>query len=239
MVNVCFLKTTQHPPVIAQSRVKRDWMDATYNKHAYQCLPMTVANVSGWELRLEEEVVAEWDGHPNSNVTILSGATTTSGRSQALPNIASMVSFTMGWVLRTDEPYCTLMSGSPNYVLEGARPLTASIPSWWWPDTYEMNWALTKVNEPVIFPAGMPFAFISIYNPEDMINASVSSGSLWDDRELMTARAKYGQQKSKNQQENPWTWTHGIKTGVDADDKRIGPTFAGLPKLHVPNQTIS
>lgn len=239
MVNVRFLQTTQHPPVIAQSRVRRDWMDATYKKHAYQCLPMTVANVSGWELQLEEEVIAEWNGRPESNVIILSGGTTASGRVQAQPNIVGMVTFDMGWVFQTDEPYCVLASGPPNYHLEGARPLTASVPSWWWPDPFQMNWALTKSNEPVIFPAGMPFAFITIYNPEDMINANVSSGNFWDDKELMALRSQYGEQKMANQQKKPWTWIKGIKTGIDTNGGKIGPIFTGLPKLDIPRRKIS
>ena len=30
--------------------VKRDWMDATPEKHAYHCFPVTVANTIGWDL---------------------------------------------------------------------------------------------------------------------------------------------------------------------------------------------
>ena len=40
--------------------------------------------------------------------------------------------------------------------------------------------------------------------------------------------------KAKNNIEKPWTWTKGIRTGLDADGKQIGPTFTGLPKLANP-----
>src|SRR5690242_3401957 len=33
---------------IVPAWVKRDWMDATDYKFAYHCLPMTLANLSGW-----------------------------------------------------------------------------------------------------------------------------------------------------------------------------------------------
>ena len=36
MTTIALRKTQINPPKINQSRVKRDWMDATYNKHAYQ-----------------------------------------------------------------------------------------------------------------------------------------------------------------------------------------------------------
>ena len=50
--------THQGSPEIKQSRLMRDWMDATYNKHAYRCLPLSMANVNGWEILLPCDVVA-------------------------------------------------------------------------------------------------------------------------------------------------------------------------------------
>ena len=72
MVKVNLKRTYNNPPEIRQSRINRDWMDETYKKHAYQCLPMTVANVYGWELVLPQTVVAQWDGG-NTVPTILEG----------------------------------------------------------------------------------------------------------------------------------------------------------------------
>jgi hypothetical protein len=69
-----------------------------------------------------------------------------------------------------------------------------------------------------------------------MTDATVSVSNLWDDKELMEQRMKYGQLKSDNNNERPWTWTKGIKTGLDADGNTIGPTFTGLPVISVPNQ---
>jgi hypothetical protein len=62
----------------------------------------------------------------------------------------------------------------------------------------------------------------------------IETESLWDDTELVASRQKYGDMKMKNQMENPWTWTKGIRTGLDADGNKIGPTFTGLPKLDEP-----
>ena len=229
-----FLKQThQSPPLIQQSRVKRDWMDATYNKHAYQCLPMTVANVYGWELILEEDLIVQWDGG-NTPPTIISGETTSSGRVQAISSIIGMISINMGWVINTEEGYNTWISGSPNYFLDGAVPLTATIPSYWWPDESQMNWKITKIGEPVIFAAGTPFCFFSIYDNSVLENVEIVKSSFWGDTELVESRMKYGELKAKNNVENPWTWTKGIRTGLDADGKQIGPTFTGLPKLANP-----
>lgn len=226
------VQVSSNPPKVEQSRVKRDWMDATYNKHAYQCLPMTYANVYGWELQLQQEVVAEWDGS-NAPPKIISGGMMEE-QVIASGNIIGMVSFRVGYAFRTEAPYSVFLGGSPNYFLDGAEALSAIIPSQWWPDTFEMNWKINKVNEPVVFPAGMPFMFFNIFDSTLLEDVEIQTESLWDDAELVASRQKYGDMKMKNQMENPWTWTKGIRTGLDADGNRIGPAFTGLPKLDEP-----
>ena len=232
MSKLTLLRASQNPPLVTQSRVKRDWMDATYNKHAYQCLPMTYANVYGWELQLQQEVVVEWDG-TNTPPKVISGGTV-DDQVVASGNIIGMVSFRTGYSFRTEEPYSLWISGSPNYFVNGAEPLSAIVPSSWWPDPFEMNWKINKINEPVIFEAGMPFMFFNIFDHTVLENVVVETETLWDNTELVASRQKYGDMKMKNQMENPWTWTKGIRTGLDADGNRIGPAFTGLPKLDEP-----
>ena len=233
MTKLTLLRTTQNPPVVSQSRIKREWMDNTHNKHAYQCLPMTYANVYGWELQLPQRVVVQWNGG-NVPPEIIEGQTI-GNWTVAHSSIIGMVSFSTGYAFRTEHGYETSIGGSPNYFIDGAEPLSAIIPSSWWPDEFQMNWKINKINEPVVFEAGMPFMFFTIFDSSTMQDTIIETGSLWDNHELINARQKYGDMKMKNQQENPWTWTKGIKTGLDADGNRIGPTFAGLPKLHEPN----
>ena len=233
MTKLFLKKTHQTSPEINQSRFNRDWMDNTYNKHAYQCLPMTVANVYGWEIVMEEDLVVQWDGG-NTPPVILSGEITSSGRVQAISSIIGMISINMGWVINTEDGYNTWVTGSPNYFVDGATPLTATLPSYWWPDESQMNWKITKIGEPVTFAAGTPFCFFNIYDNSILENTEIVTSNLWDDKELMESRVRYGELKTKNRYENPWTWTKGIRTGIDADDNKIGPSFNGLPKLANP-----
>ena len=128
-----------------------------------------------------------------------------------------------------------MIGGSPNYVVDGAQALSAIIPSSWWPDEFQMNWMITKVNEPVTFAKGTPFMFFTVFDSSVLENVSIEVKNLWDDQELMNSRQKYGEMKMTNNRDNPWTWTKGIRTGLDADGNRIGPTFTGLPKLNEPH----
>jgi len=237
MSKIQLLKTQTTTPKIVQSRLKREWMDNTYNKHAYQCLPMTYANVYGWELQLEQDVVVEWNGG-NVPPTIISGEKiqTALGAHKLIvhSSIIGMISFSTQYAFRTEENYDIWIGGSPNYMVDGAKPLSAIIPSSWWPDEFQMNWMITRIGEPVVFEAGMPFMFFTLFDNRVLSETSFEVSSLWDDKELVEQRSKYGAMKSKNNQEKPWTRTKGIKTGLDADGNKIGPSFQGLPKLNEP-----
>lgn len=232
MTKVTLTKTHQSPPEIKQSRLKRDWMDDTYRKHAYKCMPMTAANVNGWELILQQDVVVQWDGG-NNPPKVLEGEFL-DGRPVVIPSIVGIISFTTGWVINTEEGYDTWISGSPNYFVDGAVPLTATIPSYWWPDEFNMNWKITKINEPVIFKAGSPFMFFNIYPNKLMPSVEFSVENLWDKKQLMESRQAYGNAKMEKLHNEPWTWMNGIRTGLDEKGDRIGPVTLGLNKLSEP-----
>lgn len=208
-------------------------MDQTYKKHAYQCLPLTVANVYGWEIVLEQDVVVLWRGG-NTVPEILHGAVSGSGRTIASASIVGMVSFHMGWIVSTDNNISCWFSGSPNSPVDGAYPLTASVPTWWWPDEVQMNWMLQKENEEIVFKANTPFCFFMPYDESVIPSIEIEVSDAFSDADFVESRVRYGNEKMRKNIEEPWTWMKGIKTGVDADGKRIGPTYSGLPKLQNP-----
>ena len=232
MTKITLSKTLQTPVLIKQSRLKRDWMDNTYNKHAYQCTPVTTANVGGWEMLLPEDVTVIWNGG-NSPAQIISGGVH-NGWNFAHSNINGMISFATGWVINTESPYHLWATGSPNYYVDGASPMTATIPSDWWPDELQTNWVITKINEPVIFKKGEPFIFFTIFDPSLMPSVDFEVVNRSDFPELVAEREKYNYLKSRNSIEKPWTWVKGIRTGLNADGDRIGPKYSGLPNLNSP-----
>lgn len=226
MTTIALRKTQINPPKINQSRVKRDWMDATYNKHAYQCRPMTVANVYGWELSLPCEVRVIWRGG-NNNVEILNAPSF-----GVSAGIIGMVTFPVGWRFKTEPGYSIQMGGSPNLILPGAQALSGIIPTDWWPDEFQMNWMITDTDREIVFPEGFPFMFFTVVQNSVVENAQLKLDSTVEDTGFIDSRAKYGKEKMQRNIDKPWTWTKGIKTGLDADGNQIGSTFMGLPKLH-------
>lgn len=232
MTKITLSRTLETPAPIYQSRLKRDWMDATYNKHAYQCTPVTTANVNGWEMVLPEDVTVIWDGG-NSPAQIISGGVHNGWRF-AHSNINGMISFATGWVVNTESPYHLWTTGSPNYYVDGAAPMTATIPSDWWADEVQTNWVITKINEPVFFKKGTPFLFFTIYDPNLLPSVEFDILNRWDFPEIVAERKEYNDLKIKNSVEKPWTWLKGLRTGKNVKGEQIGPKYPGLPKLASP-----
>ena len=111
MSKLTLLRTHQGSPEIQQSRLMRGWMDDTYNKHAYRCLPLSMANVNGWEILLPCDVVVKWDGG-DTVPTLVSGGEY-NNRMVADCNKIGMVDFPL-------EPYIKL--GFHRFKLLRARP---------------------------------------------------------------------------------------------------------------------
>jgi hypothetical protein len=99
-----------------------------------------------------------------------------------------------------------------------------------------MNWKITKVGEPVVFKAGMPFMFFNIYKNDLLPSVKIEVENLWDKRDLMDQRQSYGDAKMKKNQEQPWTWMNGIRSGLNEKNERIGPKTEGLLKLSEPKK---
>lgn len=231
-MRVTLTKTHQLAPELRPGNVRRDWMDDTYNKHAYRCLPLTEANTSGWELILQRDIQVIWKG--GTSVPEIIGGADFNGRDVANCNKVGMIDFHVGYAFGTEEGYSTWLSGAPNYFVDGAVPLCASIPSSWWPDEVQFNWRITKVNEPVIFPAGMPFVFVQFYDNRLMPSVEFITEYLWEKPDLMDSRSAYHKAKMEKIQKEPWSWMNGIRTGLDEKGNAIGPRHEGHPDLAVP-----
>jgi hypothetical protein len=231
-------------------------MDETTNKHAYKCLPLTSANVNGWELQLQQDVIVQLDkghGAPKGQIPrVLRGETATFApqgkdrenlltdekgtyeRPIVQQSIINTVSFTTGWSINPPDGYSVLISGPPNYFVEGAVPMTALVPGWW-PDEVNMNWVITVPNKLIHFPKGMPFMFFQIVKDDLLPDVTFTVGNAWDDYDHMDTRISYNEAKSKKKEEEQWGWMGGIRTGLNEKGEQIGMKYPGHPTLDEPN----
>lgn len=151
-------KNNNNLTILQPGTIQRQWMDDTPHKFAYRCLPLTMANSSGWEMRTPCEVVVDWDGS-----TAVSGLRVyhPDGFSLASSIFGSgIVTFHTGYQFKTSEGWGLWVMGPPNFFIDGVVPLTGVVETAWLPFTFTMNWKLTRPGR-ISFAPGDPICFVT------------------------------------------------------------------------------
>lgn len=144
---------------LAPATTRRAWMDATQQKYANRCLPMLIANQSGWVITIKHKVEAVWNGGETGKaVTIRSRGPT---RCPAHSDFGhGVLTWRIPWVFRTPPGWNLLAKGPANWPKDGIQALEGLIETDWVPMTFTMNWVFTAPNVPVSFEPGDPVCMI-------------------------------------------------------------------------------
>jgi hypothetical protein len=162
-----------HPVEIRPGRPERDWMDATPLKHAYRCLPLVVANSTGWDLLNPVPFRATWNGGPRiSDIEIEAPFHLPAGAHTAY--VAShfgngVLTFHPHYVFRTEPGWDMWVGGPPNHLKHGIQALTGIVETYWLPQPFTMNWRFTAPGT-VAFAQGEPFCTL-MPTPHNAIDA--------------------------------------------------------------------
>lgn len=138
----------------------RAWIDATHEQFAYRCLPMLIANQSGWVIRNSHRILVEWNGGAEPSdltVNILDGP--------AESHIVSLfgygiITWRMPFLFRTPPGMYILARGPANMPKHGAYPLEGVVETDWAVATFTMNWKITRPGEQVLFDIGEPVCMV-------------------------------------------------------------------------------
>ncbi len=150
----CFA-LNDNPPKILPARASRRWMDAFPDRHAYRCLPLTIANAHGWDLLCPSKAEIIWNGGPRTEDLIVVG-----DHAFCRSHFSSgIVTFHTDYIFRTDDGWNLLASGPFNSPKDGASPLTGIMESNWLAYPFTMNWQITRPGS-VTFEKDEPFCFI-------------------------------------------------------------------------------
>ena len=172
---------------------QRDWMDASHNQFAYRCLPLTIANQTGWWVSNPVGFAAVWTGRSEPG-----GVAIAFDRDEDLWRGWINDQFGMG-VVTWNTPFLwrTRPAGSRLFVCgpinrfkHGIQPLAAIIESDWMTMSFTMNWRFTAPGVPVRFDAGEPlFQVIPLATNlcGDLETAAVRYRRLVDDPETFAA----------------------------------------------------
>jgi len=204
-------------------------MDKTYNKIAYLCTPMINANSHGWVIELPQDVVVKWngiseglDGESVNNIEIVSGENY-NGFQLATKDSpgAGAISFLLNVFVKTSKKHYLVVTGQPNFMFQDASPITTLIRSDFY-DYQELTtaWKINAKDKEVVFPKGMPIAFIYIY-PKNLIehtNVSIQPVT----NKINKNSILYLKKRSKHFQENGiYKFPQFYKNGIGPNGEKF------------------
>jgi Family of unknown function (DUF6065) len=139
----------------------RDWMDGTSDRWANRCLPLLMANESGWSLLNPHGFAATWQGGKRDD-SVRIDFDEPVPRDTVVASIFGygIVTWSVPYLFRTDPGWNLLARGPMNEPRDGAGPLEGLVETDWASATFTMNWKLTRPGLSVRFEAGEPFCTI-------------------------------------------------------------------------------
>jgi hypothetical protein len=153
---VCYL-IDGHSVDIRPARNRREWMNQTPGSYAYRCLPLSIANAHGWEVRCPASCEAEWNGGSKKGDIELRFEGERAFVESHFGN--GILTFNVGVVIGTPPGYDLWVTGPANEFKDGIQAMSAVIESYWMPFTFTMNWKFTRPHLTVRFEKGEPFCF--------------------------------------------------------------------------------
>ncbi len=154
-------------PVILPGDRKRDWMEHTRDRFAYRCLPLTIANQSGWDLLCPVSFAAIWNGGDSIHDLYIKSDDPTPGAMSHFGH--GILTFEVSVLFRTPGGHNLWVKGPPNLPKDGICPLEGIVETDWSSATFTMNWKLTRRQHKVEFAEGEPFCRILPY-PRHYLN---------------------------------------------------------------------
>jgi hypothetical protein len=157
---ICY-RINDDAPQIVPARSDRDWMDATRQRFAYRCLPLTIANSMGWEILCPMTITAGWNGGPDISDIFVTGDNPEIVDRYAQSHFGhGVLTFQTHYLFRTEPATALWVRGSPNSPKDGIFPLDGIVETDWLDFTFTMNWIFTRPGR-VTFEKGEPFCFIT------------------------------------------------------------------------------
>jgi hypothetical protein len=149
-----------HGMPIVPAPIERDWMEETDARFAYRCLPLVVANQSGWLILCPSSFSSRWNGGPHiDDVRLRFPRGRRDGRIMSHFG-CGVLTFSLPYLFRTPPGINLWVKGPSNWIKDGIQPLEGIVETDWSPATFTMNWRHTRPNWTVRFKAGDPICMV-------------------------------------------------------------------------------
>jgi len=230
MLNISVEKTQGSVVNVSPMSIKRDWMDVTPEKHAYRCFPVTQANMIGWYLSCEKDIVFTWNGVTDTSsetVKILEGSDFSyTGRGQAT------ISINTGLVFKTDENISMFVINPVNYFNDDFETMSSLVSTSFYNNPLPLAIKARTANKEIVIKAGTPLATLVPISLTALDNTSIKMISYSDPgREREKANIAYGEAAQVINQAGQWTdW---YREAVNEKNESIGKHETKALKLSV------
>lgn len=203
---------------VSPSPTKRDWMEDTYDRHAYNCFPVTISNSLGWSVSFPEDISFVWDGISDSSsdhVKILSGFKYVSSR-----RANATISFNIGIGFKTEKDLTLLCMPTPNNFIRGAQCFTTLITTSFFHGDFPIVWRITEPNRVITIPANTPVANIL---PVSLSNLQNSEIHFKNPSQIPNTNCSHETtMKAVNDAVSQGKWTNFYRDGIDACGNKLG-----------------
>ncbi len=173
------------PPEIVPGRPQRAWMDHFNARHPYRCLPLTMANCSGWEILCPMAFTAEWNGGPmQEDIKLKTDYPHPHFHHFATSHFSQgVMTLHPGYLFRTPPGWSLIAMGPPNQPKDGIQALSGVVECDWLPFPFTMNWLFTRPGK-VRFEKGEAFCFITLVQDKPLHDIQPVIRRLESDPEL-------------------------------------------------------
>ena len=156
--------TRDNAPPIGPAPIGRAWMSEMAELRMgwpNRCLPLLIANQSGWELRNPCGFTATWVGQEDGMDVIVAPDRRVTG--QFLPSGHfgnGILTWHLPMLFRTPPGYNLLVRGPANYPKDAVCPLEGIVETDWASASFSMSWKFTRKLMPVRFDVDEPICMI-------------------------------------------------------------------------------
>lgn len=233
MYNISVEKTQNSLFNLSPMSIKRDWMDATSEGHAYRCFPVTQANVIGYSLSCKEDIEFEWDGindQTDQHIKIFSPEGSYAGRGQ------SSISLDTGLIFRTDEDVSILAINPVNSFNDDFETMSSLISTSFFNNPFPLALKAKVPNKKVIIKAGTAVATL-IPISLTKLNDTVVNIVDYEDPDNKRAEANISYGKEAQIVNSSGQWTDWYRNAVNEKNESLGSHEVKVLKLYVKDNT--
>jgi hypothetical protein len=221
-VKISVYRESNSPAQLDQLPMTRDWMDLTFDRHAYQCFPVSMANRTGLGISFTEDVSFIWDGVNTSSdhhIKILKGEQFAHSKRGN-----RTVSFETGLYISPEINLSIMTMPPPNIFLDGVQCISTVISTSALVGSLPIALMVTKPNEEILIPAGtivasiLPISLSELNNTEIVIKDG--RPDFMYDPEWNTRMRERGDASQKLNSSGEWT--HFYRNAVDHNGDSYG-----------------